>query len=94
MPRKKRILKLQAPRKTSIQTAVYKKAAPYPACFSSSESESYLNLAILANSNIKVIKIGDAEVKIMLYTDDTTLFLRDPNFVHSLLEILELFKNC
>ena len=36
-----------------------------------------LNLAILANGNIKGIKVGIEEVKITLYADDTTLFLRD-----------------
>ena len=53
-----------------------------------------LNLAILANDNIKGIKIGDEEVKITLYADDTTLFLRDLTSVNSLIEILDQFKNC
>ena len=52
-----------------------------------------LNLAILANDNFKGIKIGDEEVKITLYADDTTL-LRDLTSVNSLLEILDQFKNC
>ena len=51
-----------------------------------------LNLAILANHNIKEIKVGIEEVKITLYADDTTLFLRDLTFFHSLLQLLELFK--
>ena len=53
-----------------------------------------LNLAILANRNIKGIKVGIEEVKITLYADDTTLFLRDKTSVHSLLQLLELFKKC
>ena len=53
-----------------------------------------LNLAILANDNVKGIKIADEEVKITLYADDTALFLRDLTSVNSLLEILHKFKNC
>ena len=53
-----------------------------------------LNLAILANRNIKGIKVGIEEVKITLYADDTNLFLRDVPSVHSLLQLLELFKRC
>ena len=36
-----------------------------------------LNLAFQKNSNIKGIKVGDEEIKNTLYTDDTTLLLRD-----------------
>ena len=38
--------------------------------------------------------MGDEEVKITLYADDTTLFLRDLTSVNPLLEILDQFKNC
>ena len=36
-----------------------------------------LNLAFQTNSNSKGIKVGDEEIKNILYTDDTTLLLRD-----------------
>jgi len=48
----------------------------------------------LANHNIKGIKVGEEEVNITLDTNDTMLFLRDLKSVHSLLEELDLFKNC
>ena len=53
-----------------------------------------LNLAILTNPSIKGLSVGNKVNKIMLYADDTTLLLKDVESVHSLLEMLELFKMC
>ena len=54
----------------------------------------FLNLAILANPSIKGLSVGNKVIKITLYADDTTLLLKDVESVHSLLEMLELFKMC
>ena len=53
-----------------------------------------LNLAIRTNSNIKGIKVGDEEIKNILYADDTTLFVKDLESVQELLEMLEKFRRC
>ena len=53
-----------------------------------------LNLAILANPNIKGLNVGTKEIKITLYADDTTPVLKDLNSAQPLLEMLERFKRC
>ena len=53
-----------------------------------------LHLAIIANPSIKGLSVGNEVIKITLYADDTTLLLKDVESVHSLLEMLELFKMC
>ena len=53
-----------------------------------------LNLAIQTNPNIKGISVGNTQIKITLYADDTTLFLKDRDSVQALLETLESFKKC
>ena len=53
-----------------------------------------LNLAFQTNSNIKGIKVGDEEIKNILYPDDTTFLLRDLESVQTSLETLEKFRGC
>ena len=53
-----------------------------------------LNLAFQTNSNIKGIKVGEEEIKNILYADDTTLLLRDLESVQTSLETLEKFRGC
>jgi len=53
-----------------------------------------LNLGIQTNPNIKGISVGNTQIKITLYEDDTTLFLKDRDSVQALLETLESFKKC
>ena len=42
---------------------------------------------------VKGIRINDTEVKLNKYADDAALFLRDPSFVNSAMELLNDFKN-
>ena len=39
------------------------------------------------------IKVGEKEIKVSLYADDTTVFVRDLDSVAHLLTLLEKFKN-
>ena len=45
---------------------------------------------IIANKRIKEIQIGDHEIKIVNFADDTTIFLRDITFHNWMQMILEL----
>ena len=53
-----------------------------------------LNLAIQANPDIKGFNVGKKQIKITLYADDTTIFVKDLSLVTALLDTLENFKNC
>ena len=41
----------------------------------------------------KGINVGEKEIKVSLYADDTTVFVRDPDSVDHLLTLLYNFKN-
>ena len=51
-------------------------------------------LANLINTDkrIKGIQIGDHEIKIVNFTDNTTIFLRDITYLNSMQVILRLYK--
>ena len=49
--------------------------------------------AIKSKSSIKGIKVGEKEIKVSLYADDTTVFVRDLDSVKELLAILNDFEN-
>ena len=49
--------------------------------------------AIKSKSTIKGIKVGEKEIKVSLYADDTTVFVRDLDSVKELLVLLNDFKN-
>ena len=53
-----------------------------------------LNLAIQVNPDIKGFNVGKKQIKITLYADDTTIFVKDLSSVTALLDTLENFKNC
>ena len=45
------------------------------------------------DAGIKGIKVGEKEIKVSLYADDTTVFLRDLDSIGHLLSLLDKFKN-
>ena len=49
--------------------------------------------AIKSKTTIKGIKVGEKEIKVSLYADDTTVFVRDLDSVKELLFLLNDFKN-
>ena len=52
-----------------------------------------LGRAIKNDTAIKGIKVGEKEIKVSLYADDTTVFVRDLDSVDHLLTLLDKFKN-
>ena len=48
--------------------------------------------AIKSKSTIKGIKVGEKEIKVSLYADDTTVFVHDLDSVKELLALLNDFK--
>ena len=48
--------------------------------------------AIRNESTIKGIKVGEKEIKVSLYADDTTVFVRDLDSITNLLALLNDFK--
>ena len=48
--------------------------------------------AIKNESTIKGIKVGENEIKVSLYADDTTVFVRDLDSIANLLALLNDFK--
>ena len=46
------------------------------------------------NDRIKGLKLGSKEIKISLYADDATTFLRDEASAHELSNLLEDFRAC
>ena len=50
--------------------------------------------AIINKATIKGIKVEKKEVKISLYADDTTVFVRDLDSITHLLALLNDLKNC
>ena len=48
---------------------------------------------INADKRIKEIQIGDHEIEIVNFTDNTTIFLRDITCLNSVQVILRLYKN-
>ena len=49
--------------------------------------------AIKNDTTIKGIHVGEKEIKVSLYADDTTVFVRDLGSVFHLLTLLDKFKN-
>ena len=49
--------------------------------------------AIKNDTAIKGINVGEKEIKVSLYADDTTVFVRDLDSVDHLLTLLDNFKN-
>ena len=49
--------------------------------------------AIKNDPAIKGITVGEKEIKVSLYADDTTVFVRDLDSVVHLLTLLDKFKN-
>ena len=49
--------------------------------------------AIKSKTTIKGIKVGEKEIKVSLYADDTTVFVRDLHSVEELLALLNDFIN-
>ena len=49
--------------------------------------------AIKNDDNIKGISVGERVIKVSLYADDTTVFVRDPDSIAHLLTLLQKFKN-
>ena len=45
------------------------------------------------DAGIKGIKVGEKEIKVSLYADDTTVFVRDLDSIAHLLSLLDKFKN-
>ena len=45
------------------------------------------------DTGIKGINVGEKEIKVSLYEDDTTVFVRDLDSVYHLLTLLDKFKN-
>ena len=52
-----------------------------------------LAISIRQNVDIKGIKIGNHEVKLLQYADDTTAILSDENSAKTLFQELQVFKN-
>ena len=53
-----------------------------------------LALAIKKNPKIEGIGVGVREIKITQYADDTTVFLKNPESMNVLLDLLEKFERC
>ena len=53
-----------------------------------------LALAIKKNPKIEGIRVGAREIKITQYADDTTVFLKTPESMSVLLDLLEKFERC
>ena len=53
-----------------------------------------LALAIKKNPNIEGIRVGAREIKITQYADDTTVFLKNPESLSHLFDLLEKFERC
>ena len=53
-----------------------------------------LALAIKINPKIEGIRVGAREIKITQYAVDTTVFLKDPESMCVLLDLLEKFERC
>ncbi|MCP3888847.1 MAG: hypothetical protein GY702_08215 [Desulfobulbaceae bacterium] len=53
-----------------------------------------LTAAINEEKNIKGFKMFEKEIKLVLYADDTTAFLKDKESVLKMLEIMDKFKKC
>ena len=53
-----------------------------------------LSSAIRSRSDIKGIQVGNKEVKLSQYADDTTTFCKDEFSLGGLLEVLNLFEEC
>ena len=53
-----------------------------------------LALAIKKKPNIEGIRVGAREIKITQYADDTTVFLKNPESMSHLLDLLEKFERC
>ena len=49
--------------------------------------------AIKNDAGIKGIKVGEKEIKVSLYADDTTVFVRDLDSITHLLSLLDRFKS-
>ena len=54
-----------------------------------------IGIEILAKAikNDASIKVGEKEIKVSLYTDNNTVFVRDLDSITHLLSLLEKFKN-
>jgi len=68
------------------------KVVPCRASFLLSESKRFAR-ALKNDPNIKGIIVGQKEIKITQYADDTTVLVRDCDLVPRLLKLLEEFKN-
>ena len=53
-----------------------------------------LALAIKKNPKIEGIRVGAREIKTTQYADDTTVFLKNPESMSVLLDLLEKFERC
>ena len=53
-----------------------------------------LAIAIRSDSNIRGVKIGDEETKILAYADDMTATLSDISSLERLLAVLNAFERC
>ena len=53
-----------------------------------------LALAIKKNPKIEGIRVGAREIKITQYADDTAVFLKNPESMSVLLDLLEKFERC
>ena len=53
-----------------------------------------LAIAIRSDSNIRGVKVGDEETKVLAYADDLTATLSDIPTVERLLAVLNAFKRC
>ena len=53
-----------------------------------------LAIAIRSDSNIRGVKVGDEETKILDYADDTTATLSDISSLERLLAVLNAFERC
>ena len=53
-----------------------------------------LALAIKNDPLIQGISVGEQEIKLLQYADDTTVFVRNTSSVEALLRLLDKFKNC
>ena len=53
-----------------------------------------LAIAIRSDSNIRGVKVGDEETKILAYADDMTATLSDISSLERLLTVLNAFERC
>ena len=54
----------------------------------------FLAIAIRSDSNIRGVKVGDEETKVLAYADDMTATLSDMPSVERLLVVLNAFERC